>query len=64
MFLLDGIVKFELRCFLKNEAIMKREYESPDIYVIDVLSEGVLCGSNEDLEETWGEWDFVKGANY
>lgn len=50
--------------YLNSTESMKREYESPDIKVMELVLEGVLCGSNEDLEETWGEWDFVKGANY
>lgn len=31
-------------------------YESPEIEVKELYSEGVLCSSNEKLDETEGEW--------
>lgn len=42
---------------------MKNEYESPESRVLDLVYEGMLCGSNENLDEIWGEWDFVKDIN-
>ena len=35
---------------------MQKEYISPEVEILDVVSEGVLCASNELLEETEGEW--------
>ena len=49
--------------FLKKGGTMKKEYESPESRVLDLVYEGILCGSNENLEEMWGEWDFVKDIN-
>jgi hypothetical protein len=34
----------------------KIKYETPIVEVLDVCSEGVLCGSNELLEENEGIW--------
>ena len=48
---------------LKNGGTMKKEYESPESRVLDLVYEGILCGSNENLDEIWGEWDFVKDIN-
>ena len=31
-------------------------YQSPQIVVIEALYEGVVCSSNEMLEEIEGEW--------
>jgi hypothetical protein len=31
-------------------------YQSPIIMAIDIAYEGVVCSSNELLEETEGEW--------
>ena len=31
-------------------------YEAPEIEVKELYSEGVLCSSNEKLDETEGEW--------
>ena len=31
-------------------------YESPSVDVLEVIMEGVLCGSNESLDEVEGEW--------
>lgn len=31
-------------------------YESPVIKVIDICLEGVLCRSNEHVDENYGEW--------
>lgn len=33
-----------------------KKYESPEIEVIVLESEGVLCGSNELMYENDGEW--------
>lgn len=35
---------------------MGNEYISPEVEILDVVSEGVLCASNELLEENEGEW--------
>lgn len=35
---------------------MEKEYVSPRIETLDMASEGVLCSSNEMLEEIEGEW--------
>ncbi len=32
------------------------KYESPEIAVLEMESEGVLCGSNELLKENNGVW--------
>lgn len=34
----------------------ERQYAAPEIVVIELQTEGVLCGSNEDLYENEGEW--------
>lgn len=31
-------------------------YQSPQIVTVEALYEGVVCSSNEMLEETEGEW--------
>ena len=31
-------------------------YQSPAVRIIEIYSEGVLCGSNETLEEDQGIW--------
>lgn len=35
---------------------MKKDYISPEMEILDLVSEGVICGSNELLEENEGEW--------
>ena len=35
---------------------MGNEYVSPEMEILDLVSEGVLCASNELLEENEGEW--------
>ena len=35
---------------------MKKDYISPEMDILDIVSEGVICGSNELLEENEGEW--------
>ena len=35
---------------------MGNEYVSPEMEILDLVSEGVLSASNELLEETEGEW--------
>ena len=35
---------------------MQQEYISPDMEILDLVSEGVLCASNETLEENEGIW--------
>ena len=35
---------------------MQQEYISPDMEILDIMSEGVLCASNETLEENEGIW--------
>ena len=35
---------------------MEKEYISPEMEILDIVSEGVICGSNELLEENEGEW--------
>jgi hypothetical protein len=35
---------------------MGNEYVSPEMEILDLVSEGVLCSSNELLEEIEGEW--------
>lgn len=34
----------------------EKRYVIPEISVIEIYSEGVICGSNELLEENEGEW--------
>jgi hypothetical protein len=34
----------------------KTLYESPAMEIIETLTEGILCASNELLEEYEGEW--------
>ena len=36
--------------------IMGNKYISPDMEILDIMSEGVLCASNETLEENEGIW--------
>ena len=35
---------------------MRNEYISPEVEILDLVSEGVLCGSNETLDENDGIW--------
>ena len=35
---------------------MEKEYVSTKIEILDMASEGVLCASNETLEENEGIW--------
>ena len=35
---------------------MGNEYVSPEMEILDVVSAGVLCASNETLEENEGIW--------
>lgn len=35
---------------------MGNEYISPEMEILDLVSEGVLCASNELLEENEGIW--------
>lgn len=35
---------------------MEKEYISPEVEILDVVSEGVLCGSNETMDENDGIW--------
>jgi hypothetical protein len=35
---------------------MEKEYVSPKIEILDMASEGVLCASNETLDENEGIW--------
>ena len=35
---------------------MEKEYISPEVDILEIQSEGVLCGSNEVLDEYEGEW--------
>ena len=35
---------------------MQQEYLSPAVEILGILSEGVLCASNETLDENYGEW--------
>ena len=34
----------------------ENKYISPEVEVLDVYEEGVLCGSNEYVGENEGEW--------
>ena len=47
-----------------NMEMMDYVYDSPCVEIIELVPEGVLCGSNEKLEEEWGAWGFVKGLIY
>ena len=31
-------------------------YSTPEMEIIDIMPEGVLCGSNENVGENDGEW--------
>lgn len=33
-----------------------KRYETPEIVVLEIDAEGVLCASNEILDENEGEW--------
>lgn len=35
---------------------MTQEYTTPQIEILQIQSEGLLCSSNELLEEDYGEW--------
>ena len=35
---------------------MENKYVAPDMEILDIISEGLLCASNEQLEENEGEW--------
>jgi hypothetical protein len=32
-------------------------YETPQVKIIDIMIEGVLCGSNEIIDENEGYWE-------
>lgn len=34
----------------------EKNYVTPEIVVLEVYSEGVICSSNEILDENEGEW--------
>ena len=34
----------------------KNNYVSPEVLIVELCSEGLLCASNEKLDEIWGEW--------
>jgi hypothetical protein len=36
--------------------IEKTDYQLPEVTVIDITYEGVVCSSNEILDENYGEW--------
>ena len=42
--------------FKEYKEVCPDKYQAPAISVIDVQVEGVLCESNESLEEYPGEW--------
>jgi hypothetical protein len=48
------IINFTARNPIAN--IMKTKYISPETEILDITPEGVLCASNETLEENEGEW--------
>ena len=33
-----------------------QDYQSPEVTVIYTAYEGVICSSNEELDEYYGEW--------
>lgn len=37
--------------------IVSKTYETPEVDVIILVAEGLLCASNEALEETMGAWE-------
>ena len=39
-----------------NAIMLMNHYEAPLIVLIELCPEGVICGSNELLEENEGEW--------
>ena len=39
-----------------NSSLMETLYVSPDMYILDIVPEGMMCSSNEMLEENEGEW--------
>ena len=42
--------------YSKNINMLEKKYITPEIEVLVVYSEGVICGSNEILDENEGEW--------
>lgn len=42
--------------FKEYKEVCTDKYQAPVVSVIDVRVEGVLCESNESLEEYPGEW--------
>lgn len=42
--------------YSKNINMLEKKYITPEIEVLEVYSEGVICGSNEILDENEGEW--------
>ena len=41
---------------VKNNGVPGEEYLSPEVNVMLLNYEGVICSSNEMLDETEGEW--------
>ena len=48
-------VKENMNC-KENKDCTFDKYVSPAVSVIDIQSEGVLCNSNESLDESLGDW--------
>ena len=44
------------RIFIKLNITMETMYVSPDIEILELQTEGVLCASNEKVEENEGIW--------
>ena len=34
----------------------EKQYQSPEVKVLELYSEGLLCASNEYVDENEGEW--------
>jgi hypothetical protein len=34
----------------------ENKYTSPEVEILEIITEGVLCGSNETVKESEGEW--------
>ena len=45
-----------LRQYSKFYRAMEKHYVSPEMEILEIQAEGVLCASNELLEEYEGEW--------
>ena len=56
VYILNGLMELQAHFYL---IMTQKLYESPEVEILEILTEGILCGSdnsNETLEENEGIW--------